>query len=96
MPFTSVRVGTPQVSPQQISQNSGSHLSQLSAPLFTGDRCSTSTDDDQEACDSEVNDITRTRTPSQATTLVITPLKPTSTPVMVDYSTQGDPDQKSP
>ena len=96
VPPTSAKVGTPQVSPQQISQNSGLHLSQLSAPLFTEGRCSTSTDDDQEAFDSEVNDIMRTRTPSQATTLVMTPQKLTSTPAMVDYSTQGDPDQEPP
>ena len=80
-------MGTQQVSPQQILQNSGSHLPQLSAPLFTEDRYSTSTDDEQEACDSEVNNITRTRTPSQVTTLVMTPQRPTSTPAMVEYST---------
>ena len=93
---TSARAGTPQVSLQQILQSSGSHLSQLSTFLFTEDRYSTSTDDNQEACDSEINNIMRTRTPSQATTLVMTPQRPTSTPVTVEYSTQGDPDQEPP
>ena len=41
------------------TQNSGSHLSQLSAPLFTEDRYSTSTDNDQDNCDAEVSMITR-------------------------------------
>ena len=84
VPPSPARAGTPQ------------HFSQLSAPLFTEDRYSTGIDKDQEACDSEVNNITRTRTPSQATTLVMTPQRPTSTPAMVHYSTQGDPDQEPP
>ena len=56
---SSARVDTPQVPFQTLSQNSGSHLSQLSAPLFTEDRYSTSTDNDQENCDAEVSKITR-------------------------------------
>ena len=59
LPPSPARVDTPQVSFQTLSQNSGSHLSQLSAPLFTEDRYSTSTDDDQEICDAEVSKITR-------------------------------------
>ena len=58
VPPSPARVGTPQVPFQTLSQNSGSHLSQLSAPLFTEDRYSTSTDDDQENCDAEVNNKT--------------------------------------
>ena len=56
---SSARADTPQVPFQTLSQNSGSHLSQLSAPLFTEDRYSTSTDNDQENCDAEVSKITR-------------------------------------
>ena len=55
----STRVDTPQIQFQTLSQNSGSHLSQLSAPLFTEDRYSTSTDNDQESCDAEVSIIMR-------------------------------------
>ena len=38
----------------------------------------------------------RTRTLSQATTLVMTPQRPTSTAATVEYSTQVDPDQEPP
>ena len=44
---SSGRADTPQVPFQTLSQNSGSHLSRLSAPLFTEDRYSTSIDNDQ-------------------------------------------------
>ena len=40
------------------SQFSGSHLSQLSGPLFTEDRYSASSGSDQESCDAEVDHIT--------------------------------------
>ena len=78
------------------AQFSGSHLSQLSGPLFTEDQYSTSSGDDQEACDAEVDHITHHKTPSEASSVPITPDKPTSTPATVDYSTQGDPDQAAP
>ena len=68
----------------------------MSAPLFTEDRYSTSTDDDQENCDAEVSKIMRQLTPSQATTIVMSPKRPVLTPSTVDYSTQGDPDQVAP
>ena len=68
----------------------------MSAPLFTDDRYSTSADDDQEACNAEITQITRNRTPSQATTVVMTPGRPVSTPATVDYSAQGDPNQPAP
>ena len=58
VPSSPARAGTPQLPFQTISQNSGSHLSQMSAPLFTEGRYSTSTDDDQENCDAEVRKIT--------------------------------------
>ena len=49
---------------------------QMSGPLFTEDRYSTSSDEDQQACDTEVDNITRQRTPSQATTVVMSPQRP--------------------
>ena len=90
------RADTPQVPFQNLSQNSGSHLSQLSAPLFTEDRYSTSTDNEKDNCDAEVSIITRWQTPLQVTTIVMSPKRPVSTPSMVDYSTQGDPNQIAP
>ena len=93
---SSARVDTPQVPFQTSSQNSSSHLSQLSAPLFTEDRYSTSTDNDQENCDAEVSKISRWQTPSQMTTIVMSPKRPVLTPSTVDYSTQGDPNQIAP
>ena len=89
----SARVNTPQVPFQKLSQNSGLHLSQLSVPLFTEDRYSTSTDNDQDNCDAEITTITRWWMPSQVTTMVMSPPRPVSTPSTVDYSTQGDPNQ---
>ena len=76
------------------SQFSGSHLSQLSGPLFTEDRYSTSSGSDQESCDAEVDHITHHKTPSKASTVPILPSRPT--PDTVDYSTQGDPNQAAP
>ena len=78
------------------SQFSGSHLSQLSGPLFTEDRYSASSGSDQESCDAEVDHITHHKTPSKASTIPIPPGRPTPTPDTVDYSTQGDPDQAAP
>ena len=71
-------------------------MSELSVPLFTGDRYSTSTDNDEENCDAEITTITRWQTPSQAITMIMSPKRPVSTPSMVDYSTQGDPNQMAP
>ena len=71
-------------------------MSQLSAPLFTEDRYSTSTDNNEENCDAEITTITRQWMPSQTTTMVMSPTRPVSTPSMVDCSTQGDPDQMAP
>ena len=76
------------------SQFSGSHLSQLSGPLFTEDRYSTSSGSDQESCDAEVDHIMHHKTPSKASTIPILLGRPT--PDTVDYSTQGDPDQAAP
>ena len=66
-------------------------MSPMSGPLYTEDRLSTSSSSDQEMCDQEVNNITRTQTPSETSTLVMSP-RPGSS-ATVDYSTQGDPDQ---
>ena len=90
------RADTPQVPFQKLSQNSGSHFSQLSVPLFTEDRYSTSTDNDQDNCDAEISMITRQQMPSQVTTMVMSPTRPVSTSSTVDYSTQGDPNQIAP
>ena len=76
------------------SQFSGSHLSQLSGPLFTEDRYSASSGSDQESCDAEVDHIMHHKTPSKASTIPTLPGRPT--PDTVDYSTQGDPDQAAP
>ena len=53
------RAGAPWVPFQTISQDSDSHMSQMSDPLFTEDRYSASSDEDQQACDTEVDNITR-------------------------------------
>ena len=71
-------------------------MSQLSGPLFTEDRYSTITDNDEENCDTEITTITRQWMPLQATTMVMSPTRPVSTPSMVDCSTQSDPDQMAP
>ena len=71
-------------------------MSQLSVPLFTEDRYSPSTDNDQDNCDTEIRMITRWQTPSQVTTMVMSPQRPVSTHSTVDYSTQGDPNQIAP
>ena len=58
------RLGTLQVFfHNNNTQDSGSHLSQMPGPLFAEDRLSTSGSRDQEMCDQEVNNITRTCTP---------------------------------
>ena len=50
--------------PLPKSQDSGSHLSQMTAPLFTEDRCNTSSEYETTACDAEVTFINDRRTPS--------------------------------
>ena len=66
-----VRAGTPQVFLNNNTQGSGSHISQMSGPLFTEDRLSTSCGSDQEMCDQEVRNITQTHTPLETSTLVM-------------------------
>ena len=58
VPTASHRPLTPCI-PLPKLQNSSSSLSQMSAPLFTEDRCSSSSDDDVEVCDAEVMLINR-------------------------------------
>ena len=94
-PSTLPRPLTPRVQLPN-SQFSGSHLSQLSGPLFTEDQYSASSGSDQESCDAEVDHIRHHKTPSKASTVPILLGRPTPTPDMVDYSTQGDPDQAAP
>ena len=53
VPATSHRPMTPHI-PLPRSQDSSSNSSQMSIPLFTEDRCSSSSDDDLEVCDAEV------------------------------------------
>ena len=86
-----VRASTLQVPFNTHTQDSGSHMSQMSGPLFTEDIYSTSSSSDQEICDWEVRNITQGHTPSEALTVVMSP-RPGSNST-VDYSTQGDPNQ---
>ena len=58
VPATSHRPLTPHI-PLPRSQDSSSSLSQMSVPLFTEDRCSSSSDDDVEVCNAEVTLINR-------------------------------------
>ena len=74
------------------SQHSGSYLSQMSAPLFTEDRYSSSSKDDLAVCNAEITQINRQNEPSQAFTPNLT-RRPTSTHSTMDYTTQGDPNQ---
>ena len=75
--------------PLQNTQASSSHLSPMSALLFTEDRLSTSSK--QELCDQEVTTIISENTPTRSPAHTI-PSRPGSI-ATVDYSTQGDPDQ---
>ena len=78
------------------SQDSGSYLSQMSAPLFTEDRYSSSSKDDLAVCNAEITQINRQNEPSQAFTPNLTTGRPTSTPSTMDYTTQGNPNQVAP
>ena len=86
------RLGTPQVPYNELNtQDSGSHMSQMSGPLFTEDRLSINSSD-ADACDTEVPNITQRCTPLEVSTVVMSP-RPGSHST-VDYSTQGDPEQQ--
>ena len=85
---------TPRI-PLPTSPTSGSHLSQLSALLFTEDRC-TSTPEEELEVDTEVTLINRRNKPDRMFTHNPTTGRPTSTPMTMDYTTQGDPSQVAP
>ena len=82
--------------PLPKSQDSSSNLSQMSAPLFTEDRYSSSSDDDLEVCDVGITLINRQDKPNQTFMHHSTGGRPTSTPTTMDYTTQGDPNQVAP
>ena len=68
----------------------------MSAPLFTEDRYSSSSDDDLEVCDAEITLINRQNRPNQTFMHHSTRGRPTSTLTTMDYTTQGDPNQVAP
>ena len=81
--------------PLPTSPNSGSHLSQISAPLFTEDRCSSISEEELEV-DAEVTLINRRNKPNMMFMHNSTTGRPTSTMTTMDYTTQGDPNQVAP
>ena len=85
---------TPRI-PLPTSPNSSSHLSQLSAPLFTEDRCSSTSEEELEV-DAEVTLINRKNKPNRTFTHNSTTGRPTSTLTTMDYTTQGDLNQVAP
>ena len=95
VPTASHRPLTPHL-PLPKSQDSSSNLSQMSAPLFTEDRCCSSSYDDLEVCHAEITLINRWNRPNQTFTHHSTGGRPTSTPTIMDYTTQGDPNQVAP
>ena len=68
----------------------------MSAPLFTEDRYSSSSEDDLAMCDAEITQINRQNELPQAFAHNSTTERPTSTPTTMDYTTQGDPNQVAP
>ena len=92
VPAASHRPMIPHI-PLPRSQDSSSSLSQMSAPLFLEDRCSSSFNDNLEVCDAEVTLINRQNRPNQTFTNHSTGGRPTSMPTAMDYTTQGDPNQ---
>ena len=90
VPTTSHRLLTPHI-PLPKSQDSSSNLSQMSAPLFTEDRYSSSSDDDLEVCNAEIMLINRQNRPNQTFMNYSIGGRPTSTPTTMDYTTQDDP-----
>ena len=81
--------------PVPASPTSGLHLSQLSAPLFTEDRCSSTPEEELEV-DAEVTLINRRNKPNRTFTHNPTTGRLTSTLTTMDYTTQGDPNQVAP
>ena len=89
LPPAQYRPLTPRI-PLPTSPNSGSHLSQLSAPLSTEDRCSSTSEEELEV-DAEVTLINRGNKPNRTFTHTSTTGRPMSTPTTINYTTQGDP-----
>ena len=81
--------------PLPTSPTSGSHLSQLSAPLFIEYRCSSTPEEELEV-DAEVTLINRRNKPNRMYMHNPTTGRPMSTPTTMDYTTQGDPSQVAP
>ena len=94
-PPTPHRPLTPDI-PLPKSQDSGSYLSKMSAPLFTEDRYSSSSEDDLVMCDAEITQINRQNEPPWAFAHNSTTERSTSTLTTMDYTTQGDPNQVAP
>ena len=94
LPLIKQRPLTPCI-PLPTSPNSGSHLSQLSASLFTEDRYSSNSEEELEV-DIEVTLINRRNKPNRMFTHNSTRGRPTSTMTTMDYMTQGDPNQVAP
>ena len=68
----------------------------MSAPLFTENRYSSSSEDDLSMCDAEITQINRQNEPLRAFTCNSTTERSTSTLTTMDYTTQGDPNQVAP
>ena len=68
----------------------------MSAPLFTEDRYSSSSEDDLVMCNAEITQINRQNELPRAFTHNSTTERPTSTPTTINYTTQGDPNQVAP
>ena len=68
----------------------------MSAPLFTEDRYSSSSDDNLEVCDAEIMLINRRNRPNQTFTYHSAKERPTSMSPTMDYTIQGDPNQVAP
>ena len=81
--------------PLPTSPTSGSQPSQLSAPLFTEDRYSSTSEEETEV-DAEVTLINGGNQPNRAFAYNSTTEKPMSTLTTTNYTTQGDPNQVSP
>ena len=76
--------------PLPTSPTSSSQPSQSSAPLFKEDKCS-STSEEQTEVDAEVTFINGRNQPNRTFAHNPATERPTSTPMTVDYTTQGDP-----
>ena len=77
VPVAAQKPTTPRI-PLPTSPNSGSHLSQLSAPLFTEGRCSSTSEEELEV-DAEVTLINRRNKPNRTFTHNSTTGRPMST-----------------